>query len=111
MRVRRSIAPITFASVVFARCSPVLVSARIAVIAQNFESIVIMKNTSICPNRSLDEATNPLAIGSQLARGSARAGRYERENEEHSLRQWVFGASPRPRLHRMSQLGAAILTR
>ena len=76
----------------FARCSPVPVSARIAAIAQDFESIVITENTSIGPNRSLDEASNSLAIGSPLVRGTAGAGRHERENEEHFPRQWAFGA-------------------
>ena len=35
------------------------------------------ENTHICSNRSLDEATNPLAIGSPLVRGFARTGRHE----------------------------------
>jgi len=47
------------------------------VIAQNFESIVITENLCIGPNRSLDEATNSLAIGSRLLHGTAHTGRHE----------------------------------
>ncbi|MCL4747598.1 MAG: hypothetical protein KJZ83_19620 [Burkholderiaceae bacterium] len=62
----------TFAFVVFARCSPFSAFARIALVAQKFESIVITENAHIGPNRSLDEASNRLAIGPRPVPADAR---------------------------------------